>query len=282
VLIYEAFRWPLPEFAHLSTILGSDHTRLSKRHGATSIKNLQDLGVLPEALLNYLALLGWAPKEGQGEILPLDELIQSFELEQVSKSPAVFDLNKLYWVNRHYIKECERGRLMKLVLPFLKENGLIATLDDDGVREWVTQMIEMVVPGLDHLSELPAKAAFIFDFDPAAGLRTDGVQHVLAEGAAVEVIEALDAELSQPGREVPRDWKDIIGAVKAKTKAKGKQLFHPIRVALTGTEAGPELDRIIPLLETGSRLKLAKCVLSCRDRVAAFVAALRLKETSNS
>ncbi len=93
-----------PAFAHLSTILGSDHTRLSKRHGATSVKNLQDMGILPEALVNYLALLGWAPREGQSEILPLAELIQSFELERVSKSAAVFDLNKLYWINRHYLK----------------------------------------------------------------------------------------------------------------------------------------------------------------------------------
>ena len=272
VLIYEAFGWPLPAFAHLSTILGSDHTRLSKRHGATSVKNLQDMGILPEALVNYLALLGWAPREGQSEILPLVELIQSFELERVSKSAAVFDLNKLYWINRHYLKECDRGRLLELTIPFLQQAGLLSDIDDH-IREWARQVIEAVLPGVDHLSQLPAKAAFIFDFNPAEALKGEAVQHVLSEAKATDVIRVLAEEVAKPAREIPRDWKEIVAVVKAQTAQKGKQLFHPIRVALTGSDSGPELDKLLPIFENGSRLTLPKPVLSCRERVASFAAA---------
>jgi glutamyl-tRNA synthetase/nondiscriminating glutamyl-tRNA synthetase len=105
VALYEALGWPVPEFAHLSTILGSDRERLSKRHGATSIANFRDMGVLPEALVNYLALLGWAPTGGTREIFSPEELVKEFSLERVTPSPAVFDMEKLYWLNRHYIKQ---------------------------------------------------------------------------------------------------------------------------------------------------------------------------------
>ncbi len=273
VLIYEAFGWPLPCFAHLSTILGSDHTRLSKRHGATSVKNLQDMGILPEALVNYLALLGWAPKEDQNEIMPLEDLIQSFELESVSRSAAVFDLNKLYWINRHYLKECDSVRLFYLVVPFLEEAGLIATMNDE-VRDWIGQLVDALLPGVDHLSQVPAKATFIFEFNPTEAIRTEGVRQVLEEDGAEEVVRALNDELSHPDIDVQRDWKEIVGAVKAKTKKKGKQLFHPIRVALTGSDSGPELEKLLPLFERGSRLELGKRVMNCQERVSSFTVAL--------
>ena len=273
VLIYEAFGWPLPAFAHLSTILGSDHTRLSKRHGATSVKNLQDMGILPEALVNYLALLGWAPREGQNEILPLPELVQSFELERVSKSAAVFDLNKLHWINRHYLKECDRTRLLTLTVPFLQHAGLLSSMDI-ATQEWASQVIEALLPAVDNLSQIPAKAAFIFNFDPLEALKTDPVQHVLSEVKAPDVIRAFADELVKPGREILRDWKEIVAAVKAQTGQKGKQLFHPIRVALTGSDSGPELDRLLPIFENGSRLRLPKSVLSCSQRSTSFAAAM--------
>src|SRR5213078_2260320 len=105
VALYEALGLPVPEFAHLSTILGPDRERLSKRHGATSVANFREMGILPEALMNYLALLGWAPSGGDREIFPKEELIKEFSLERVTPSPAVFDTEKLHWLNRHYIKQ---------------------------------------------------------------------------------------------------------------------------------------------------------------------------------
>ena len=118
VALYEALGWPVPEFAHLSTILGSDRERLSKRHGATSIANFREMGVLPEALMNYLALLGWAPSGGTREIFSPEELKKEFSLERVTPSPAVFDMEKLYWLNRHYIKQSPPERIEQLAEPF--------------------------------------------------------------------------------------------------------------------------------------------------------------------
>src|SRR5436853_4267758 len=118
VALYEALGWQVPEFAHLSTILGGDRERLSKRHGATSIANFREMGVLPEALANYLALLGWAPSGGTREIFSLQELVKEFSLERVTPSPAVFDMEKLYWLNRHYIKQVPPERINKLALPY--------------------------------------------------------------------------------------------------------------------------------------------------------------------
>src|SRR5499433_3391019 len=127
VALYEALGWAVPEFAHLSTILGSDGKRLSKRHGATSIANFRDMGVLPEALMNYLALLGWAPSGGTREIFSPEELKKEFRLERVTPASAVFDMEKLYWLNRHYIKQSLPERVEKLALPYFAEAAYIPT-----------------------------------------------------------------------------------------------------------------------------------------------------------
>src|SRR5204862_7123682 len=123
VAVYEALGAAVPEFAHLSTILGSDRERLSKRHGAVAIANFREMGILPEALMNYLALLGWAPSGGDREIFSRDELVREFRLERVTPSPAVFDWDKLYYLNRHYIKELPREQLRFYALMFLAKGG---------------------------------------------------------------------------------------------------------------------------------------------------------------
>jgi len=167
VVLYEALGWPVPEFAHLSTILGSDRERLSKRHGATSIANFREMGVLPEALVNYLVLLGWAPPGGTREIFSREELVEEFSLERVTPSAAVFDMEKLYWLNRHYIKECRPPRLTFLVLEFLARSGtlgpsLISPPDwehgifvEQATFDWFSQVAELLTPSVDRLDQLP-------------------------------------------------------------------------------------------------------------------------------
>jgi nondiscriminating glutamyl-tRNA synthetase len=273
VLIYEAFGWQLPAFAHLSTILGSDHTRLSKRHGVTSIQNFQEMGILPEALVNYLALLGWAPVEGQSEILPLEDLIQQFELERVSKSSAVFDINKLHWINRHYLRECDKDRLISLAIPFLQKCGLVENVDSL-TRIWIELLVEALLSGINQLNEIPERALRITEFDGSEAVATEDVKQVLQGEGAISVIKEFSREISLSHREIIKDWKEIIGAVKARTRQKGKQLFHPIRVALTGNVSGPELDKLLPIFEQGSQLSLPKRIKNCRERVSEFLAAV--------
>ena len=143
VALYEALGWPVPEFAHLSTILGKDRERLSKRHGATSIANFRDMGVLPEALMNYLALLGWAPSGGTREIFTPEELKKEFSLERVTPSPAVFDMEKLYWLNRHYIKESPPERIERLAEPYFIRAGLLPENPDERTRAWFAKIVAL-------------------------------------------------------------------------------------------------------------------------------------------
>src|SRR5260370_1419390 len=124
--LYHALDWKPPEFAHLSSILGPDRARLSKRHGATSLQNFREMGILPEALMNYLALLGWSPADGKTEILSAQELIAQFSLDHITKSSAVFDMEKLNWLNRHYMKQSPLRRLAELSLPILRHAGYLA------------------------------------------------------------------------------------------------------------------------------------------------------------
>lgn len=126
--LYDAFGWEPPNFAHLSTILGGDRSRLSKRHGATSLESFRRMGILPEALRNYLTLLGWSPADGKTEILSTPELLRQFSLDHIIKSAAVFDQEKLNWLNRHYLKQLPTPRLVELCVPFLAEAGLVSDL----------------------------------------------------------------------------------------------------------------------------------------------------------
>ena len=274
VALYEAFGWPVPQFAHLSTILGSDRERLSKRHGATSIANFRDMGVLPEALMNYLALLGWAPSGGTREIFTPEELKQEFSLERVTPAPAVFDMEKLYWLNRHYIKQSSPERIQKLAEPYFVRDGLLPENPDEHVRNWFGKVIALLAPSVNKLDELPERAALIFRYDAATAVNSPDNAEVLAAPKTAEVLTAF-AQLveADPAPMTPERFKAIMNEVKAKTGAKGKDLFHPVRIALTGSHSGPEFDKLIPILEEGSQLDLPQHVMSVAERLAAFRAA---------
>ena len=273
VLIYEALGWPLPVFAHLSTILGPDRTRLSKRHGATSLQHFRDEGVLPEALLNYLTLLGWAPGDDQTEILSPEELVASFDIERVSKSSAVFDIHKLYFFNRHYLKECEPSRAVEWASAYLMQEGLLEEVDS-GVRQWVGLVVEAFLPGLDHLSQISRMAPQLWSFEAEKAVQDEGVRQVLALPGAARVVEELRNQLSREGRDLVREWSSIVQSVKVGSGQKGRKLFHPIRVALTGKDSGPELDKLVPIFEGGSQLELPHRIKDCRERISEFHSAM--------
>jgi len=287
VVLYEALGWPVPEFAHLSTILGSDRERLSKRHGATSIANFREMGVLPEALVNYLVLLGWAPPGGTREIFSREELVEEFSLERVTPSAAVFDMEKLYWLNRHYIKECRPPRLTFLVLEFLARSGtlspsLISPPDwehgifvEQATFDWFSQVAELLTPSVDRLDQVPERASLIFNYDAKAALAAPDNAEVLAWPNTDAVfdrftVKILEDESAKAGKLTPECFKLLVNEVKAETGAKGKELFHPVRLIVTGSHSGPEFDKLIPILEAGSRLNLPKHVLSVRERVEEF------------
>ncbi len=267
VAIYQAFGWSLPQFAHLSTILGSDRERLSKRHGATSVATFREMGILPQALANYLALLGWGAEGGTREEFTRDELIAEFKLERVTPSPAVFDWDKLHWLNRQAIKHSPLPELRALAWPYFAKLNWLPESTSEAVVEvidWFDRVLTLFLPAVDQLQQLPEKAAVVWHLADV----TQEDEAILRSEAGVKVARAFRAKVcAEAGVMTPERFKELMNEVKAETGVKGKELFHPVRIILTGAHSGPEFDKLIPLLEDGSRLDLPARVLSVRERV---------------
>ncbi len=264
VAIYEAFGWSLPQFAHLSTILGSDRERLSKRHGATSVASFREIGILPQALANYLALLGWGAEGGTRETFTREELIAEFKLERVTPSPAVFDWDKLHWLNRHAIKLTPVAELRRLSWPYFAVRNWLPAKPTAAIENWFDRVLELFVPAVDQLQQLPDKAAALWQ-SPSVSADDAGL---LTSEAGARVVSSFTAKiLAEPGPLSAPRFKEVMNEVKTETGAKGKDLFHPVRILLTGAHSGPEFDKLIPLLEEGSRLDLPTRVLSVRERI---------------
>ncbi len=276
--VYRAFGWQPPRFAHLSTILGGDRTRLSKRHGATSIESFRKMGILPEALRNYLALLGWSPGDGATEILSVEEMQKLFSLEQITRSAAVFDNHKLYWLNRHYMKQAAPARLAELSAPLLAEAGYLR-LGEGGERArvlaWLEDVVEAVLKNLDYLEQLPQAVKLVFDYDGRAAAALLG-----GDPAAAQVIEAFLERMPRDEALTYARFREIARQVTQATGKRGKELFHPLRVALTAADSGPELEKMIPVFEQGAALRLERPVLSVLERLRAFAAAAGLRASS--
>jgi len=271
--LYRALGWEPPAFAHLSTILGSDRTRLSKRHGATYMESFREMGILPEALRNYLALLGWSPADGKTEILSPSELVAQFSLEHITKSPAVFDTDKLHWLNRHYMKECPPARLVALAVPYLEKVGYLAGHPGADVLAWVESVLAAVVKNINSLSQLPEAVRVIFEFDVERARATPEFQELLADPGARAVLKAFIPKVLIENPLTYERFREIAKSVQKETGKKGKDLFHPIRVAVTGAASGPELEKLVPIYEAGSKLPLAHHVKSVAERLREFAEA---------
>ncbi len=272
VLLYQALGFTPPEFAHLSMVLGPDHTPLSKRHGATSVTEFRERGYLPEALVNYLALIGWSPG-GDKELMPIQELARRFALEDVGHSAGVFDPEKLAWMNRHYMKEAAPARLAAESARYFLSRGYLRRRTDEAM-EYLVSVLPMAVGYADRLEEIPERLRFLFEFDPAAALSREEVASVLHESGARQVIAALPDVIDGPLKD-RESFRAMANRVKERTGLKGKALFHPIRVALTGEGAGPELDLAVPAIERGAALQASAGIapiLDCRARAVAFAA----------
>ncbi|MDI6735710.1 MAG: glutamate--tRNA ligase [bacterium] len=252
ILLYQALGFDLPQFAHLPMILGPDGARFSKRHGATSVEAYQELGYLPEAMINYLALRGWSPPELDKEICSMEELTKDFSLERVVKSPAIFNLEKLNWMNGHYIRNTDLIRLTKLAIPYLKKKGCVTCCGD---FEWLTTVVDLVASHLNCLSEITGQVDFIFN--PKVILE-DEAKEVLKGEKAANVLDCFSKMLDRMDELVPEKIAEMIKAVGKETGSKGKELFMPIRAKLTGKIHGPELPKIIAVLGKEVCLKRIK------------------------
>ena len=245
ILLYQALGLPLPIFGHVSLILGKDRSKMSKRHGATSVEQYKALGYLPEALVNFLALLGWSPV-GEQEIFSSAELIELFSLDHVAKNPAVFDIDKLNWINSQYLKRLDLGTLTDMALPHLREAGLIEAELTAERKAWVTQVVGAVREYISFAAQIPEHAAVFFQDEIT--MENDETADVLRDPDVPQVMEAFLNKLAAMD---PVDGEQVQAALKAvgkELKLGGKKVFKPVRVALTGKMHGPELIALIPLL----------------------------------
>jgi len=277
ILIYEALEFEPPRFAHLSTILGPDGQKLSKRHGAASVEEFRRQGYLPEALVNYLALLGWSPVTDGQEIMSLDEISAQFDLNRVVKSPATFDIAKLNWMNRTYIGNTPGSDLIATVKPYFVEAGLFPAdsgEDSSKADAWLSEVIDLIKTRVDHLDQLPAEAGIIYSLAGDSSVIDDAVRTLLSSPEARAVADEFARLVNEKESLNPESYREIVGQVKAATKQKGRNLYHPIRAALTGRDSGPDLEKLIAVYEQGSRLALPRNVMSCSERIRLIMGSL--------
>lgn len=246
LMIYEAFDWEPPIFGHMTLIVNDQRKKLSKRDESIVqfIEQYDKLGYLPEALFNFIALLGWSP-EGEQEIFTRDELIQVFNASRLSKSPAVFDATKLSWMNNEYLKKAELPRVVDLCVPHLQQAGRLPEILDADAHAWASSLVALYQDKLRYAAEIVPLTELFFLADVTD---EEEAKTVLAEEQVPVVLRAFADQLS--GLE-PLDVDGIKAAIKSvqqSTGFKGKQLFMPIRAALTGQTHGPDLNQTIVLL----------------------------------
>jgi nondiscriminating glutamyl-tRNA synthetase len=246
MMIYEALGWEPPVFGHMTLIVNENRKKLSKRDETIIqfIEQYHELGYLPQALFNFITLLGWSP-EGEEEIFSKEELIKIFDEKRLSKSPAVFDPQKLAWMNNHYIKQLSPDEVVELALPHLQKAGLLPEVLSEEQRGWATRLITLYQEQMRYGAELPELSALFFQeeihYDQEA-------QSILGEEQVPQVLQAFLRQVEELEPFEAEAIKQSIKTVQKETGVKGKQLFMPIRVACTGQAHGPDLVQSLSLL----------------------------------
>lgn len=247
LLLYEALDFPVPKFAHISLILGEDRSKMSKRHGSTSVAQYRQEGYLPEALVNFLALLGWSP-QGEEEIFSMAELVARFSLERVAKSPAVFNLEKLKWMNFHYLKEMPLEQLTACCVPYLLEAGLIDEKEAKERLDWLRQVVATARDGLHYLAEIPVLVKVFFGETVEPAEDDDEAKEVLALETSPAVIRRFREKALEIDGWDGEKVRQILKELGKELNVKGKALFMTVRVAVSGQSHGRDLNAILALL----------------------------------
>ena len=261
MLLSRALGFEPPAYAHVSIILAPDRTKLSKRHGATSLGDYQQQGFLPEALFNYLSLLGWNPGD-EREIMDRDEIVKSFTIDRMIASPAVFDAQKLTWMNSVYIRKKPIADMVARVLPFLKKSGFQTEGKDP---KWLEGVVDAVRGSMERMDQIGEHADLFFD--EKFSLDEEAEKKLKQNRAeAIEVLTALDGLLSRKKSVDERVFEELQAELRKKLDVvPPKILFQTQRLALTGRLKGPEMVLVVPILG----------VASCRKRIEATLSKLK-------
>jgi nondiscriminating glutamyl-tRNA synthetase len=246
LLIYEAFGWEPPVFGHMTLIVNESRKKLSKRDESIIqfIEQYEELGYLPEALFNFIALLGWSPG-GEEELYSKEQLITAFDAARLSKSPALFDKLKLTWMNNQYMKKAETDKVFSLALPHLIKAGRVSKELNEQETEWTRSLIELYQDQMSFGAEIVELSELFFKeevhYDEEAKV-------VLGEEQVPEVLKAFKNEIEQLAEFTAPEIAAALKAVQKATGHKGKKLFMPVRVAITGQTHGPDLPKAIALI----------------------------------
>lgn len=255
--IYEALGYKPPKFGHISLILGEDHKKMSKRHGATSVTEYRNMGYLPEAVVNYLALLGWTPK-GEQEIFTEEELIKQFSMKRVSSNDAVFDINKLNWINFQYMKKLDADQLYDLIVPFLVKAGYVDAAVSEEKKDWLEKVIWFMKDHIYFAGQAAEELKFFFEDMPK--ITDEDVLAIMKAETSGQLLRAFIENLKAlPSFDQDAIKKCFNACMKAQG-IKGKAAYEPTRIALTGVTQGPGMFEMMELFgreKTMDRLEAA-------------------------
>ncbi len=245
VYLYEAFGWPQPEYIHLPLILNEEKKKLSKRHDDAAVEDFLRNGYLKEALINFVALLGWSPEDGS-EIMTLSEIVEKFTLDRLSKSGAVFDKQKLKWMNGQYIRHYDLDALVTLATPFLVSAGIVQEADVDAKTEWLTLVVKALRERVETLADFGTMAT-VFLADTVTP-EADAVKALLQEEHVPIVLKAFCDQVALLDDVTLENCKGPFKVVQAETGYKGKHLFMTVRVAISGQEHGVDMNDLLVIL----------------------------------
>lgn len=246
LMVFEALGWEVPQYGHMTLIVNESRKKLSKRDESIIqfIEQYEELGYLPEALFNFIVLLGWSPA-GEEEIFTKEQLIEIFDANRLSKSPALFDKQKLTWMNNQYIKTLDLDKLVDISLPHLIKSGRLPNELSDQETEWAKQLIALFQEKMSFGAEIVPLTELFFQDEINY---EEEAKEVLAEEQVSEVLTAFAQEVESLSEFKAEEIKSAMKAVQKATGQKGKNLFMPIRVATTGQTHGPDLPEAISLL----------------------------------
>ena len=257
ILIYEALGLSIPKFAHIPMIMGQDHTRLSKRHGATSVMEYKKMGYIPEAVVNYIAHLGWSPGD-EREIFTKEELIKEFSLDKISKHAAVFSMDKLNWFDSEYLKKMSIDSLTKMLLPFLKEANYIEK--EEGLspvkNEYIKEVVKLIQGRFKNFSQFIDYADYFFV--DKINIEPQAFQNILSKEGVTDILQALKEKLSYLKCWDEESIENAVREVASSLQIKGGQIIHPTRVALSGKKVGPGLFELMVVLSQDKTVKRLK------------------------
>ncbi len=268
ILLYQAFGWSPPEFLHLPMVMGKDGSKLAKRHGSTSVTDFRSQGYLPQALVNYLGMVGWSYDE-TSEFFTMGQLEEIFADGNINKAPGVFDYKKLQWYNAHYIRNAENTRLVELCMPYMVKSGLISPADakeDSKVAMLLAQVMPLAKERMRLLGDISSVAGFLFA--DVSVSPEDLIQKNQTTCETLEILRTIRSDFSEIAGKTEDEFQDYFEKLAAKLATDMGKVMMPLRMAVTGSKASPPLGASIALLGEGEAMGRLNSAIAILEQTA--------------